>query len=477
MLNLPIKSRICFGMELRITFVLLTTTVFLLFAPSVLFAEDQDSQLVEAIKMYDRGQYVEAEKLLKPLLEKNPDHLMVNYFYGACRTENQHYGSKEIIYLLKGSTGESPLKTDYYLAVQYHAQNRWEEALSHYQSFQNQSTAEEQQELQLALKIEQCEDHINPFVSADETSVDIAPVPLPKTTEADTLTTSVEPVYPEMDSMESDALSSDAPISQSISAEEQNSTAPTVFIDFEVNSDMTYIDTANFQTEDGLSNYLKWKEASEQLDSLQEQTDQWRSDYAKARTSTERNRLGEQIIGAEQELFDLQLAVREHRRLAVNAENDYWDSLPETERITFADDLRNQTQTLHNKKESKTTIPDTAIIIPVEALENLNIASVEQEDETGDELVYKIQIGAYSRGLPSYVKNKFDKLSYIRKIENYTDDRGVVVYTTGNLTNLQDAVKMQNQVRQEGIEDAFVVPYFNGKRITLEEAKKLEGER
>jgi hypothetical protein len=35
---------------------------------------------------------------------------------------------------------------------------------------------------------------------------------------------------------------------------------------------------------------------------------------------------------------------------------------------------------------------------------------------------------------------------------------------------------MQNQVRQEGIEDAFVVPYFNGKRITLEQAKKIEAE-
>ena len=71
------------------------------------------------------------------------------------------------------------------------------------------------------------------------------------------------------------------------------------------------------------------------------------------------------------------------------------------------------------------------------------------------------------------MKQKFDKLAVIRKIDKYTDDRGVVVYTTGNLGKLEDAVKMQKQVRQEGIEDAFVVPYFNGKRITLEEAKKL----
>ncbi len=115
------------------------------------------------------------------------------------------------------------------------------------------------------------------------------------------------------------------------------------------------------------------------------------------------------------------------------------------------------------------------MILPSEVLQNIpEQIQAAAEPEEQDDLIYKIQIGAYSRGLPTYVKKQFDKLSYIRKIENYTDDRGVVVYTTGNLTRLEDAVKMKNQVRLEGIEDAFVVPYFNGKRITLEEAKKLE---
>jgi hypothetical protein len=103
--------------------------------------------------------------------------------------------------------------------------------------------------------------------------------------------------------------------------------------------------------------------------------------------------------------------------------------------------------------------------------------SSETDDTTEDELIYKIQLGAYSRGLPAYVKRLFDKLSYIRKIENYTDENGIVVYTTGNLTNYDDAVKMQEQVRREGIEDAYVVPYFNGKRITLNEAKEITNDK
>jgi hypothetical protein len=35
---------------------------------------------------------------------------------------------------------------------------------------------------------------------------------------------------------------------------------------------------------------------------------------------------------------------------------------------------------------------------------------------------------------------------------------------------------MQHQVKQEGIQDAQVVPYFKGKRITLEQAKQMEAD-
>ncbi|WP_372936522.1 SPOR domain-containing protein, partial [Mariniphaga sediminis] len=120
---------------------------------------------------------------------------------------------------------------------------------------------------------------------------------------------------------------------------------------------------------------------------------------------------------------------------------------------------------------------DSAIVLLPGALSDFydtNQTTSKQQKSEG--LVYKVQIGAYSRGVPSYRQRLYKKLSLIRKIENYTDENGVVVYTTGNLTNLDDGEKMKEQVRQEGIEDAVVVPYFNGKRITLEQAKKIEAE-
>jgi hypothetical protein len=57
----------------------------------------------------------------------------------------------------------------------------------------------------------------------------------------------------------------------------------------------------------------------------------------------------------------------------------------------------------------------------------------------------------------------YKKLSLIRKIDNYTDEKGVVVYTTGSLTNLDDAVKLQKQVRQEAYKMPLLLRFLTKK--------------
>ena len=467
-------------MRLR-TCLLLTTVVFLLFASFNLLAREQNNPLVEAIKLYDQVKYAEAEKILKTLLDENPEHLMVNYFYGACRTENGRYGQNEISYLLKGSTGESPLKSNYYLAVQHHAQNLWDNALQYYNAFKLQSDSKEQAELGLDEKIWQCENHINPFEVAEETNIDIAPVPVSRTNnepESEFAPSILTPAYPGIE--KTDSLALDTILTDSVNNMEMPEiTVPKSLpklIDFKVNGEMTYLNTTNFQTKEGLNNFLFWEKSAKKLDLLKTQTDGWRTTYANATTSSERNELGNKIIAAEEELFSLQKETKNYRTLALKAENDFWSAQPETSKTAFIKQLGQQTKSLNEKVTPLAEKTDSTLIIPQELVQNLTEPITTTEEQEANELIYKIQIGAFSRGLPSHIKKQFDKLSYIRKIENYTDDRGVVVYTTGNLTRLEDAVKMQNQVRQEGIEDAFVVPYFNGKRITLEEAKKIEKE-
>jgi hypothetical protein len=113
---------------------------------------------------------------------------------------------------------------------------------------------------------------------------------------------------------------------------------------------------------------------------------------------------------------------------------------------------------------------DTVLI--VENNDNEYVESVE-EPVVIEQVTYKVQIGAYSKGLPDYIDRLYKKLSVLRRIDHYTDERGIVVYTVGELTSFDDAVKLQNQIRQEGVNDAFVVAYLNNKRISLNEARKL----
>ena len=457
-----------------------------MFAPFFLLAASQENQLVQAIKYFDQNNFQEAEKILGELIIEKPDNLMINYFYGACRTENRHYGQKEVLYLLKGSVGESPLKTDYYLAVQYHAQNRWDDALLYYKMFKVECTDEEAIELKLAEKIQQCTNKINPFVNSEdenEINEDVAPAPIERP-EGDTIAVYANTVYPEADTISTVSITQeDSTVLDSlplISPPEQASPEKTKPkpqpepIEFAINGQLTYIDTSNFRTNEGLEAFLGWRESQQKLDSLISEIDHCRSEYAEAKTTSRRNELGQNILEAENSQLALQKQSKQLLNTARSAESNYWNSMQEDELLAFSNEISKQATVLKDEKEETQSTIDT-LVIPVEVFEDIApVAPPVSQEENSDDLIYKIQIGAYSRGLPNYVKKQFDKLSYIRKIENYTDERGVVVYTTGNLTNLEDAVKMQNQVRQEGIEDAFVVPYFNGKRITLSEAKKLE---
>ena len=99
----------------------------------------------------------------------------------------------------------------------------------------------------------------------------------------------------------------------------------------------------------------------------------------------------------------------------------------------------------------------------------------EVPESTANQVVFKIQIGKYNTQLPESTKS-CSKISVLRKIDQYTDENNYIVYTIGELTNIKDAVKLQNQIRQESVKDAFVIAIKDGKRIPLNEALKLTGQ-
>ncbi|MCA1761365.1 MAG: hypothetical protein LC658_16465, partial [Bacteroidales bacterium] len=77
----------------------LTCFIFLLFSMNGrIYGGRQDVSAVKAMQLFDAGNYAEAEKFFRILLEEDPGNPMLNYYYGASRTENGHFADKDLNY-------------------------------------------------------------------------------------------------------------------------------------------------------------------------------------------------------------------------------------------------------------------------------------------------------------------------------------------------------------------------------------------
>jgi len=85
-----------------------------------------------------------------------------------------------------------------------------------------------------------------------------------------------------------------------------------------------------------------------------------------------------------------------------------------------------------------------------------------------DELSFGVQVALSPK---SFARNnpKFKGLNDIREERV----NGMFKYVSGNFTTLDDAVEYQGKMRSMGFNDAFVVAYKNGERITIKEAREL----
>jgi len=454
---------------------LLTILVFLLFVPNLTHANKfQENPLTKAILLFDKEKYDEAELLFKKLLDENPDDFMVNYFYGACRTENGHYSDKDLYYLEKASKEVTPLNIDYYFGVQYHAKNEWEKASSFYKLYQNVASANEQEKVNLKLKMEQCSNKINPFTNSET---------IEETDHTETAmitTTEIAAVSAENVEVTDENLSITEPIlvDTAVTIVATPPKPAEEIIKFNINNEITYIYVSNFKTKEGEIYFREGNLKQNELDLFVKETEELREKYKTSRLWTEKDSIGQQILMLESQTYELKNIVNQLFLQAKSVENEYWQNATTEETESFIKALNAASSEIDNKKsdQSLALLESPELIIPPVLLEN-NEEERSTPKPKPSGVIYKIQLGAFSRGIPNNMKPVFSKISVIRKVENYTDDKGVVVYTTGNLTNYDDAVLMQNQIRQEGIKDPIIAVYLNGKRITLEQAKELEKEK
>ena len=93
------------------------------------------------------------------------------------------------------------------------------------------------------------------------------------------------------------------------------------------------------------------------------------------------------------------------------------------------------------------------------------------EEETvisSNETTYRIQIGAFDKELSDKVFEGVDN------VVSFSGKDGLVRYMAGSFTEYKDAIDYQAQMKVRGFEDAFIVTYKNGERISLNIAIKTE---
>ena len=89
--------------------------------------------------------------------------------------------------------------------------------------------------------------------------------------------------------------------------------------------------------------------------------------------------------------------------------------------------------------------------------------------ETYTGLIYRIQLGAFSKPRPSEAFGGISPVSY-EQIENSS----VLKYYAGVFYSLNGVTTAIGQVKKNGFPDAFIVAYLDGKLISTEKAKEVE---
>lgn len=86
-------------------------------------------------------------------------------------------------------------------------------------------------------------------------------------------------------------------------------------------------------------------------------------------------------------------------------------------------------------------------------------------------ITFKVQVGVFKNEPPTQMKFKFNKI--LEGVQNSQTPAGLTIYTVGSSSDYEEILKLKNKMKTYGIDDAFIIAYFNGSLITVQEALEL----
>lgn len=482
--------------------------------------DTQEEERNRAIELFHSGRYAEALPLFKKLSDAYPSDYLLKYFTGASMIETGNYSKESEMNLLLAGTRDVPSKVFYYLARFYHARGEWDSALRFYNRYRNNSQPADISLLRIEELVQKAYDRINPFAeSAPEQTVSVptviteekpvpaespalppetppsetgipAPAVIPETIPGET-EVSPEPVVTSVTAGLRDTVSMATPAPEPMAAPVEDSTAGNIpvvtpplqvprpdavkFIRFQVNPQVTYLTEDLFQVAEARDAWRNGTEKEAELNELLHSLALWREQYQKTGNPQERDKIATQIIQGERHSLGLRAESEQLIHKARMLEQAWW---ADADYEVYQKYLRINDSLVRLEESIRlASLPPPPVIGEAVAEEEPAVeaeSAGEQKEHHG--LVYKVQLGSFQGKIPARTQALFDKISKIRTIDTFENEEGATVYTTGNMKTFTDGLALQNQVRLEGVNDAFVIAILDGKRIPLPDAKRLSGE-
>ncbi len=121
-------------------------------------------------------------------------------------------------------------------------------------------------------------------------------------------------------------------------------------------------------------------------------------------------------------------------------------------------------------RETEIDEDEVVVEVPEGEISEEVVTNVPEEDEMTNETTYRIQVGAFNTELSDEI------FVGVKNVISFTGKDGLVRYMAGSFVEYKDAIDYQAQMKARGFEDAFIVTYKNGERISLNIAIKTEKE-
>ncbi|MFI5149427.1 MAG: hypothetical protein ACHQRM_06805 [Bacteroidia bacterium] len=115
------------------------------------------------------------------------------------------------------------------------------------------------------------------------------------------------------------------------------------------------------------------------------------------------------------------------------------------------------------KEGTRANISETFMITAVESVSK----EIPVDPKLPEGLLFKVQIGAFRHQISG------EKFRGLNPLTAETTPQGFYRYTAGVFTHFEKADKAKGEIRAMGFNDAFVVAFYNGKRIPINDARAM----